>query len=97
MRIREVEEMIPEVHREIMKKFPGTNKMYCALLAAFVEACEHHRFAMQLINDQQTGVERNWEAYGQQYVASWVIRKIAEQLGVPNQAVESSDGVDQIQ
>lgn len=85
MRVREVEEMIPEVHREIMKKFPGTNKYYAALLSAFGEACEHVRFANQVIDDPDAPDRSINQAYGMRYVGHWVIRKIAEQLGVPNE------------
>lgn len=87
MRVREVEEMIPEVHREIMKKFPGTNKHYAALLAAFGEAADHHRQAMAVIDEPrgESTPDLRWHAMGQLYAANWVIRRIAEQLGVPNE------------
>lgn len=87
MRVRPVEDMIPEVHREIMKKFPGTNKYYAALLGSFSEAADHHRQAMSVIDDpnREGGSEFRWHALGQLYAANWVIRRIAEQLGVPNE------------
>jgi hypothetical protein len=87
MRVREVEKMIPEVHREIMKKFPGTNKYYAALLGAFNEAADHHRQAMSVIDDvgREGSPDLWWHAMGQLYAANWVIRRIAEQLGVPNE------------
>lgn len=91
MRVREVEDMIPEVHREIMKKFPGTNKYYAALLSSFAEACQHVRYANQVISEQGVDDKRLWNAYGMRYVGHWVIRKIAEQLGVPNEVVDSPD------
>lgn len=90
MRVREVEEMIPEVRAEIMKKFPGTNKHYAALLSAFGEACEHVRYANLVIDELDVDDKHLWKAYGMRYVGHWVIRKIAEQLGVPNEVVEST-------
>lgn len=90
MRVREVEDMIPEIRAEIMKKFPGTNKMNNALLAAFGEACEHVRYANIVIAEEGVTQDRLWQAFGMRYVGHWVIRKIAEQLGVPNEVVDSS-------
>jgi hypothetical protein len=95
MRVKDIGELVPELHRLIMGKLPG-GPVVSALWGAFCEASREYKEAHDEI-EQCAGGElptQLWRAHGQQYTAAKVIRKIADGLGVSNFTLREVSGAE---
>ena len=88
--VRPIEDVILDLQKLLIGKLPTTNKMTLAAWGTFVEAANIHRFALLVIEDRENPRFPDKE-FGEKYAADRILRKLADNLGVPNMKYEEDE------
>jgi len=91
MRVKEIEELVPELNKLVMSQLPGSPAL-ATVWGVLCEAARLHKEASPDPDDDEQSSFTDWRAVGQSYAAHVIIRKIADGMGVSN--FKERDGQD---
>lgn len=83
MIVRPIEDVAKDIQAKIIKMLPGSQAVR-GVWAAFCEAHRMHEHARAVLGEEDVSERRQWLSHGEMYASATIIRKIADELKIPN-------------